>query len=135
MLDFETTRLPVNRLRPAQDGSDVRLLLDVSDYGGMAHFEIGPGQTSRAIKHATVHEIWYFLAGRGEMWRRSQNTEQIVPVEPGVCITIPQGTEFQFRSYGYSPLTALGLTIPSWPKDSSKEVQMVEGKWEPTLLV
>jgi mannose-6-phosphate isomerase-like protein (cupin superfamily) len=78
-----------------------------------------------------VDEIWYFLNGRGEMWRKQGDHEKVVPVDPDVCITIPVGTHFQFRSFGYEPLAALGVTMPPWPGMS--ESYMVEGKWEPTV--
>jgi len=54
-----------------------------------------------------------------------------VPVDPGVCITIPLGTHFQFRSFGYEPVAALGITMPPWPGEG--EAYSVEGKWEPTV--
>jgi mannose-6-phosphate isomerase-like protein (cupin superfamily) len=123
-------RLPVNRDAIAPDGSDVRILLGLKG-GGMAHFELAPGQTSTAVTHRTVEEIWFFLSGRGEMWRRQDGRETIVPVDPGVCLTIPLGTEFQFRSFGYEPLAALGVTMPPWPGEG--EAVVVDGKWEPTV--
>ena len=79
----------------------------------------------------TVEEIWYFLSGRGEMWRKLGDQEEMVPVDPGVCITIPVGTHFQWRSFGYEPLSALGITMPPWPGEG--EAHFVEGKWEPTV--
>ena len=114
MHKFETKRLPVARGAVAPDGSDVRILLGLQG-GGMAHFELPPGQTSTAVTHKTVEEIWFFLSGRGEMWRRTGEHQEIVPVEKGVCLTIPLGTHFQFRSYGYEPLGAIGVTMPPWP--------------------
>jgi mannose-6-phosphate isomerase-like protein (cupin superfamily) len=98
----------------------------------MAHFELAPGQTSRAVTHRTVEEIWFFLAGRGEMWRRQDGQpETIVPVESGVCLTIPLRTHFQFRSLGTEPLAALGVTMPPWPGEG--EAVIVQGRWEPTV--
>jgi hypothetical protein len=41
-------RLPVNRDAIAPDGSDARILLGLKG-GGMAHFELAPGQTSTAV--------------------------------------------------------------------------------------
>src|SRR5512139_3007901 len=108
MQDFETKRLPVDRTAVALDGSDVRVLLSLAR-GSMAHFALAPGQTSRAVTHKTVEEIWFFLAGRGEMWRSQGDREEIVPVDPGACLTIPLGTRFQFRSCGDEPLTAVGV--------------------------
>lgn len=114
MGEFLTKRLPVARDDVAPDGSDVRILLGL-DRGGMAHFELAPGVISVAVAHHTIEEIWYFLSGRGEMWRKLGNQEEVVPVDPGTCITIPVGTHFQFRSFGYEPLAALGVTTPPWP--------------------
>src|SRR5688572_11001404 len=107
MTDFASKRLPVDRTSVAPDGSDVRVLLDLKG-GGLAHFELAPGQTSNATTHRTVEEIWFFLSGRGEMWRKQAGREEVVAVDPGVCLTIPLGTEFQFRSFGYAPLSAIG---------------------------
>jgi mannose-6-phosphate isomerase-like protein (cupin superfamily) len=130
MSAFATKRLPVQRDAVAPDGSDVRILLALSA-GSLAHFEFAPGSTSVAVAHRTVEEIWYFLAGRGEMWRRLDGHEEIVLVAAGVSITLPVGTHFQIRSFGHRPLTALGVTMPPWPGDG--EAYQVSGRWTPTL--
>ncbi len=130
MQEFETKRLPVERDAVALDGSDVRILIGLQR-GGMAHFELSPGQTSTAITHQTVEEIWFFLSGRGQMWRKMESREEVVAVEAGVCLTIPLGTHFQFRSFGYEALSAIGVTMPPWPGEG--EATIVEGKWKPTL--
>jgi mannose-6-phosphate isomerase-like protein (cupin superfamily) len=127
---FQTKRLPAQPNAVAPDGSDVRVLLGVAG-GGLAHFELGPNETSVAVVHRTVEEIWYFLQGRGEMWRRLGEHDEIVGVSTGVCVTIPVGTEFQFRSFGHEPLAAIGATIPPWP--DSGEATLVDGFWEPTV--
>ena len=127
-MEFNMKRLPVVRDDIAPDGSDVRILLGL-DRGGMAHFELGPGRTSGAVAHKTVEEIWYVLKGRGEMWRKQGDQEDTVPMEPGVCLSIPTGTHFQFRSFGYEPLAAIGVTMPPWP--GSEEAYAVDGKWPP----
>jgi mannose-6-phosphate isomerase-like protein (cupin superfamily) len=111
---YSTMRMPVQRTDVAPDGSDVRVLLHL-DGGGVGHFELGPNRISTAGRHRTVDEIWFFLGGRGEMWRRHGDEEQIVSVDAGTCLTIPVGTEFQFRSFGFEPLAALGVTMPPWP--------------------
>jgi mannose-6-phosphate isomerase-like protein (cupin superfamily) len=130
MANFDTKRLAVARDDVAPDGSDVRVLLGLKG-GGMAHFELAPGQTSTAVTHRTVEEIWFILSGRGEMWRKQEGREETVPVESGVCLTIPLGTHFQFRSFGYAPLAALGVTMPPWP--GKGEAIVVQGMWEPTV--
>jgi mannose-6-phosphate isomerase-like protein (cupin superfamily) len=132
MTDFpwETKHLPAARTAVAPDGSAVRVLLQVSG-GSMAHFELGPGETSIAVVHKTIDELWYFLSGRGEMWRRMGDREQVVEVGPDDCLTIPVGTRFQFRSFGFAPLAAVGTTIPPWPGEG--EAVETEGPWTPTL--
>jgi len=131
MPPFETKRLPSVRDAVAPDGSDVRVLLALGR-GSMAHFELPPGQTSKAVTHRTVEEIWFFLSGRGEMWRaRNGQPETIDAVESGVCVTIPLGAHFQFRSLGAEPLSAVGVTMPPWPGEG--EAVVVQGKWEATV--
>lgn len=114
MKEFETKRLPVELDDIAPDGSEVRVLLRL-DSGSMAHFKLAPGETSVPVAHRTIEEIWYFLAGQGEMWRKLGDQEEVVAVERGVCITIPVGTHFQFRALGDEPLEAVGITMPPWP--------------------
>ena len=130
MREFSAKRLPGERDVVATDGCDVRVLLGLEG-GTMAHFELPPGHTSTAITHRTVEEIWFFLSGRGEMWRKQGGREEIVAVESGVCLTIPLGTHVQFRSLGDQALAALAVTMPPWPGEG--EAVSVQGKWEPTV--
>jgi mannose-6-phosphate isomerase-like protein (cupin superfamily) len=132
MTGFDTKRLPVDKDAIAPDGSDVRVLLSLAG-GGVAHFELAPGKTSQAVAHKTVEEIWFFLGGRGEMWRKQGDRESIEAVVAGVCLTIPVGTHFQFRSFGYQPLSAIGVTMPPWP--SEEEAYEVQGTWSPGVTV
>jgi mannose-6-phosphate isomerase-like protein (cupin superfamily) len=129
MMPFDSKHLPAARDAVAADGSEVRLLLELKG-GGMAHFELGPNQTSKAVTHRTVEEIWFFLSGRGQMWRKQDAQESLVDVYTGMCVTIPLGTHFQFRSFGYEPLSAVAITMPPWPGDN--EAVVVTGEWEPT---
>ena len=129
MTEFATSRLPRERDVVATDGSDVRILQSLSG-SALAHFTLAPGQTSTAVAHRTVEEIWFFLSGRGEMWRKQEGREQFVAVEAGVCVTIPLGTHFQFRSLGDEPLVALAATMPPWPGDG--EALVVPGPWPPS---
>lgn len=127
---WETKHLPAPRTAVAPDGSEVRVLVRVAG-GSMAHFELGPGETSIAVVHKTIEELWYFLSGRGEMWRKKDGREQVVEVGPDDCLTIPVGTRFQFRSFGPEPLAAVGTTIPPWPGED--EAVETEGHWTPTV--
>jgi len=130
MVPFNTHPLPAQPDVIAPDGSNVRILLSLAG-GSMAHFELPAGQTSLAVQHRTVEEIWYILSGQGEMWRSSPTQDTVTPLQPGLCLTIPVGTAFQFRALGDTSLTAVAITMPPWP--GADEAQAVEGKWDPTV--
>jgi len=125
-MDFETMQLPALPDIVAPDGSDVRVLL-ATQRGSMAHFELAGGRASAPIRHRSVDEIWFVLSGRGEMWRRADDREEVVTLEPGVCVTIPSGTHFQFRAMSSESLKAVGVTMPPWP--GPQEAVPVPGKW------
>jgi mannose-6-phosphate isomerase-like protein (cupin superfamily) len=130
MREFETAHLRAEPDAIAPDGTLVRLL-PVLPGGSLAHFELPAGAVSHAVTHKSVEEIWYFLGGRGEMWRRSAGEERVVAVEPGLSLTIPLGTAFQFRASGEAPLTFLAITMPPWP--GAEEAERVAGPWVATV--
>ena len=114
----------------APDGSEVRILCGTAR-GGMALFTLPAGAVSRAVAHRSIEEIWYFIAGRGRMWRKLGSEESVVAVEPGVSIALPTGTHFQFRNDGTEPLSAVGATMPPWPGEA--EAYPVSGPWVATV--
>jgi mannose-6-phosphate isomerase-like protein (cupin superfamily) len=127
---FAAIRLGSKPDATAPDGTLVRLL-PVLAGGSLAHFELPAGAVSHAVRHRTVEEIWYFLSGRGQMWRRLGAEESLVEVEAGVALTIPLGAAFQFRASGEAPLIFLAITMPPWP--GAEEAERVEGRWAATV--
>jgi mannose-6-phosphate isomerase-like protein (cupin superfamily) len=130
MTEFEATRLPLAMTETAPDGLDVRVLLRLHS-GSMAHFELAPGAVSRAVSHRTVEEIWFVLSGSGELWRKQGAREEIIPLAPGVCLTVPLGTHFQLRATGAVPVSAIAVTMPPWP--GNDEAVTVSGPWHATV--
>ena len=126
MAKFATMHRDDAPLVTAPDGSLVRPLLQAHG-GSMAVFELAPGLASQPVAHHHVIELWYFLSGRGEMWRSLADHEETVEVREGICIRIEAGTGFQFRCTGDEPLRALGVTMPPWP--GADEAHEVEGPW------
>jgi mannose-6-phosphate isomerase-like protein (cupin superfamily) len=128
---METLRLDDALSVTAPDGSLVRPLLATGG-GSVAYCTLGPGRVSFAVRHTVIEEIWVYLAGHGEMWRRDPRTDEeaIVACAPGLSITIPEGVEFQFRNTGDEPLVFLCFTMPPWPGEQVATV--VSGKWKPT---
>lgn len=130
MRPFETKTLGAAPDAVAPDGTRVRLLLALAG-GSFAHFELPAGAVSHAVAHRTVEEIWHFLAGRGRVWRRMGDLASVVDVAPGVCLTIPLGTHFQFRAEPDAALAFVAVTMPPWPGD--EEAFRVDGPWRATV--
>ena len=120
-----TATLPADFVT-APDGSEIRLLLETVR-GGLSHCTLPPGKVSLAVRHQTIEEIWYFLGGAGELWRKLDDREEVVPVAPGVSISLPTGVHFQFRNTGRDPLIFAIATMPPWP--GMDEAVRVAGHW------
>jgi len=111
----------------APDGSAVRPLCTLPGVASFARFELAPEQVARAVSHRTVQEIWFVLGGSGRLWRAQDGREEITGLEPGVCVTIPLGTSFQFRA-GAGGLRVIAVTTPPWP-DTADEARFSQGPW------
>jgi len=129
-MTFETRRTPAAPDATAPDGSEVRVMCGLSR-GGLAVFSLQPDSVSKAVAHRTVEEIWYVISGRGRIWRKLGQREEIDEIDAGVSLNLPTGTHFQFRCDSPEPLTVLGATMPPWPGED--EAYLVEGIWEATL--
>ena len=129
-MTFETRSIPAEPDAIAPDGSEVRLLGSLPR-GSMAAFRLAPNTVSKAVAHRTVEEIWYFIAGYGRLWRKLGDRQEIAKIAPGVSITIPTGTQFQFRCDGGEALEAVAVTMPPWP--GADEAYAVTGTWAPTV--
>ncbi len=129
-MTFKTRQISSSPNVIAPDGSEVRILCQM-ERGSMAHFTFPPGAVSIAVAHHTIEEVWYFISGRGRMWRRLDSFEEIVEVGPGLSITIPVGAHFQFCCDGDETIAAVGVAMPPWP--GIDEAYAVEGPWQATV--
>jgi mannose-6-phosphate isomerase-like protein (cupin superfamily) len=80
-----------------------------------------------AVTHQTVEELWYVTEGRGQVWRKQGDYEEVVDVVPGTALTIPLGAHFQFRTVGDAPLRFVMCTMPPWP--GAHEALRVPDHW------
>ncbi|WP_433174869.1 cupin domain-containing protein [Actinoallomurus sp. CA-150999] len=125
---FSTVRLDEAPEVTAPDGSAVRPLCVLAGAASFAQFELAPGETAKAVSHATVEEIWFVTSGAGEIWRSQGGREEVTVLEPGICLTIPLGTTFQFRA-GAQRLRVVAATVPPWPVNSPDEARPEPGRW------
>ena len=129
-MTFETKAIGAAPDAIAPDGSEVRVLCQLSR-GGLAAFSLPPGAVAKAVAHHTVEELWYVISGRGRMWRKLGEEEEVTELGPGLSLSIPTGTHFQFRCDSPEPLVVIGATMPPWPGET--EAFHVEGVWLPTV--
>ena len=127
-----TKRLPTDYDCLAPDQSEIRLLLETKETkrGSLVHCTLPPGATSLAVAHKSVEEIWYVLQGSGQLWRKQGNREEMVGLQPGVCVMIPTRTHFQFRSSSDEPLSLILSTMPVWTGEH--EAERVPDHWPVT---
>lgn len=126
---MRTARLADAGTVVAPDGSRIRELVAVAG-GSMVHCTLPKRAVSMAVVHATVDEMWYCLAGKGQVWRQREGAESVVDVEPGASLTIERGTHFQFRNTGDDDLRLVIVTMPPWP--GADEARRVTDRWPPT---
>ena len=123
---MQTARLKEQYDLLAPDTSEVRRLVR-GIHGEVNHFTLPPHAVSLPMTHKSVEEIWYFLSGVGELWRRQGDHDEVVQVGAGVSLDIPIGAHFQFRNTGAEPLRFIIATMPPWPGE--QEAAPVRGKW------
>lgn len=125
---FPTAHLPTDLDVLAPDGSEIRVLA-AGERGSMAHGTLPPGGVSLAIRHRTVEELWFVTEGRGEVWRKQGDAEEVVEVTAGTSLSIPAGAAFQFRNVTTigEPFCFIMCTMPPWP--GPDEAEFVEGRW------
>ncbi len=124
---FESSRVKAAYDVLAPDGSEIRLLHSL-DGASMVHCALPVGVVSIPVRHRTVEEVWYFLSGAGQVWRKQGEREAVLDVEPGLSLTIPLGTAFQFRNTGAAPLEFIIATTPPWPGED-EAVVLAAGRW------
>jgi len=120
----------------APDGSEIRFLVPPSPAAvercpppdraarssSMVEVRLPAGERSRPVRHRTVEELWYVLAGSGELWRRAPDGEERSdPLEPGRTAVIPTGWAFSFSAGEGADLVFLCHTSPPWPGDEEAE--------------
>jgi mannose-6-phosphate isomerase-like protein (cupin superfamily) len=128
MEPFATRLLPEKVDAIAPDGSEIRELLSLPR-GSFVHCTLPVGAVSQAVCHKTVEEIWYFLEGQGEVYRKQGDGEpDVTAVYPGASVSIPTGTHFQFRNTGDTPLRFVIVTMPPWP--GADEAFPVANYWD-----
>jgi mannose-6-phosphate isomerase-like protein (cupin superfamily) len=118
----------------APDGSLIYFRVGDAEHASLVEVVLPAGAASRPVRHLTVEEIWYVLAGAGEVWLKepSSGIAATHPLASRATIVIPTGHHFQFRSAGPGELRFLCYTSPPWP-GPGEAVAVESGAWPPTM--
>jgi mannose-6-phosphate isomerase-like protein (cupin superfamily) len=114
----------------APDGSLIYLRVRDARNASLVEVVLPRGGVSRPVLHQTVEEIWYFVAGEGEVWISdpADAAARIQRVTAGSTVVIPTGHRFQFRNTGTGDLRFLCYDSPPWPGDG-EAVALERGGW------
>jgi mannose-6-phosphate isomerase-like protein (cupin superfamily) len=124
---FTTMKMPLHHSYQAPDGSYIWKLPDVR-HAGLCKCVLPAGHISSAKRHKTVDEIWHFVSGSGQLWRKRDGEKEIITdIESELSVTIPVGTHFQFKNIGDTDLVVLIVTSTIWPGE--EEAESVPNYW------
>ena len=106
----------------APDGSEIYFLVGDARRASLVEVRLPAGKTSKPVRHRSVEEIWYFLAGEGRVWLRATDGDvHVSDVRAGSVLRIPTGWAFRFRADGTTELRFLCYTSPPWPGEHEAE--------------
>jgi mannose-6-phosphate isomerase-like protein (cupin superfamily) len=111
----------------APDGSEIHLLATDAGRASLVEVRLREGLVSRPVRHRSVEEIWYVLAGEGRLWHEGR----VRPLAPGDVAVIRTGVGFQFAA-DRGELRFLCFTSPPWPGESEAEALEEGGLGPPT---
>ena len=133
MPPFESNLVSADYDVLAPDGSEIRLLHSLEG-ASVVHCALPVGAVSIPVRHRTVEEVWFFLAGQGQVWRKQGEREEVLDVKPGRQLDDSAGhavsvSHYRQRSAGIPD----HATTPPWPGEDEAVVAR-EGRWEPTVF-
>lgn len=130
---WQTKELSRRYEKLAVDNTEIRTLFS-TEAASVVHCTLPPRATSVATRNIGTNEIWYFITGQGELWRRQEGTgeEETVRVGPGTALTMPANVGFEFRNCSEEPLTFLCVVMPPWPGEHVNVV--IESPWQPSQV-
>jgi mannose-6-phosphate isomerase-like protein (cupin superfamily) len=106
-IDLEMKQLGQEYDYLTPDGSEIRLLSAVRG-GGLAHCRLPPAGVSQPVVQKIVEEIWYFISGTGQVWRKLGDFERVVDVRSEMSVTLDAAKVAMIRAAASTqPLCAL----------------------------
>jgi mannose-6-phosphate isomerase-like protein (cupin superfamily) len=119
----------------APDGSEIYFRVGDGERASLVEVHLAAGAVSRAVRHRTVEEIWYVIAGPGRVWRcpPGGGPGETIEVQQGDSLRIPTGWAFQFAAGPTAELRFACFTSPPWPGPGEADPVAGGGLGPPTV--
>lgn len=124
---FTTANLATTTSFLSDDGSEIRPMPSIQGVESV-HCRLPKGGAIQASEHRTVSQIWYVISGKGELWLKSHaKKETVLPLQPGVAVTVPLGYGFQFHNTGEQDLDIFIVNTTKW--SGAGELIPIKNHW------
>ena len=111
----------------SDDGSEIRPMPSINGVESV-HCLLPKNGVIQASRHRTVSQIWYVLAGTGDLWLKSASgKETLHSLKSGIAMTVPLGYAFQFRNTGEQNLEIFIVNATKW--SGAGELIPVKNHW------
>ena len=107
-------------------GAEIRHII-TSPPGDLTHAVCPAGYVAPTHHLPELDELYYVLAGEGEIWRETDARAGVTALRPGRWVQLPAGMRFQYRANCGSSLVFLVVVLPSWRPDLFHTLP--EGLW------
>lgn len=87
------------------------------------------GAQSIPVRRDVLDKEYFVISGNGAIWIKTNNKEQVIPVQEGAHVVIPKGASTQFKNMGNDKLIFLVITSPPYEELVAKNVK-IETKLE-----
>ena len=96
--------------------SEIRELIQ-RPQGELTHATCPSGRISHPAALDGLYEMFFVLAGKGQLWRSGGGYEGVTRLHPGRWVAMPPGTAFQYRAEADADLVFLVVVVPRWEKE------------------
>lgn len=113
---------------PGGGHAEIRHLVR-SPQGDLTHAVCHAGAVAPTHHLPELDEMYFVLAGSGEIWRQAAGRSAVTALRPGRWVQMPAGSRFQYRASRHSSLVFLVVVMPGWRPHLFHVVE--GGPWTP----
>jgi len=108
--------------------SEIRELIQ-RPQGELTHATCPSGRISHPAALDGLYEMFFVLAGKGQVWRSGGGYEGVTRLHPGRWVAMPPGTAFQYRAEADADLVFLVMVVPGGRRSDTGHSTTAAGPW------